>query len=829
VSRRVLVVAYYFPPLGGVGVQRTLKYVKYLPDNGWQPVVLTPAKPAYTFRDETLLDRLAPNLQVERTASFEPARLPNAVAARLSRRRAGSASGAADATSGPAGSGMPARILSKGMGLWKGFWGALLFPDEAAGWIGPAVRRGIAVHKATPLDLVYSTSPTISGHVIAGRIASRTGLPWVADFRDPWIGNAFGKPPRGFRGWRQRRLERKIVSGADLVIFATPGLLDAYSGRYPWAAGKMRVIPNGYDRADLPAPGDPAADRAADRAAGPPFRLIYTGSIFGERELALFLEGLDLLVRRRPEVRSELAVEFVGWMNAHNRAIAAAYTSSESIGPMLRFSGFMPRVEAMRRAVAADALLTIVGDEPRKSEVQGGKLMEYLGYDRPILAVIPEGQAREVLRELDWGIVADPNPESVAAGLDKLLASPPSNRRADPEGRYDRVNLTARLAGYFDEVVAARPLTLAFIGDPNSVHTRRWIGFFAERGHRVHLLVPNTVGVEAGLDPRITVHIYRAWPRTHVRGLGSLITGLGLKRLLGRIKPDVLHAHYLSWYGWSAWLSGFHPCVITVWGSDVFVGPRESPMHRRWGRRTLSNADMVTAVSEDLAREAIELGARPEVTRIVQFGFDPAVFAPAPPPAALRAAYDLAGHRVVLSPRGLTPLYRHEVAIAALARLPDDVVLLLVKWQARPEYLATLEGAIRERGLESRIRWVPPIAHDQMADHYRLADVVVSLATTDAFSVTALESMACGVPVVMADVPSAHEGLGGVDPTAIVPGDDPEAVAAAILARLSVAPAARAELGAKLRAAAIERGDVNRNLGGMEDAYRRLAAGESLG
>ena len=305
-----------------------------------------------------------------------------------------------------------------------------------------------------------------------------------------------------------------------------------------------------------------------------------------------------------------------------------------------------------------------------------------------------------------------------------------------------------------------------------------------------------------------------------------MITSLGLKSLVRRIKPDVLHAHYLSWYGWSAWLSGFHPYVITVWGSDVFVGPRESPMHRRWGRRTLTGADMVTAVSEDLAREAIELGARSEVTRIVQFGFDPAVFYPAPPPGALRAAYDLTGHRVVLSPRGLTPLYRHEVAVAALARLPQDVVLLLVKWQAQPEYLAQLEAAIREHGVESRVRWVPPIAHDQMADHYRLADVVVSLPTTDAFSVTALESMACGVPVVMAEVPSAHEGLGVVDPTAIVAGDDPAAVAAAILARLSLTPAARAELGARLRDAAVERGDVNRNLGGMEAAYRKLTAGE---
>lgn len=369
-------------------------------------------------------------------------------------------------------------------------------------------------------------------------------------------------------------------------------------------------------------------------------------------------------------------------------------------------------------------------------------------------------------------------------------------------------------------------MTLAFIADPNSIHTRRWLGFFAQRGHRVHLLVPDTNKLEPGLDPRITVHFYRAWPRTHIRGLGSFLTKLALKRLLRGIKPDVLHGHYLSWFGWSAWLSGFHPLVITVWGSDVFVGPRESPMHRRWGRRTLSSADMVTAVSEDLARAAVELGARPEVTRIVQFGFDPAVFSPGPAPEALRDAYDLAGHRVVLSPRGLTPLYRHEIAVAALALLPEDVVLLLVKLQARPEYLEQLEAAIRERGVGSRIRWVPPIAHDQMADHYRLADVVVSLPATDAFPVTALEAMGCGIPIVMGELPSAREGLGGVDPTAVVAGDDPAAVARAILERLSLTPAARSDLADRLRSAAIERGDVNRNLGEMEDAYRTLVARE---
>jgi glycosyltransferase involved in cell wall biosynthesis len=463
VSRRVLVITYFFPPLGGVGVQRTLKYVKYLPANGWQPVVVTPAKPAYTVRDETLLDQLAPDLRVERTSSFEPAALPSAVAGYLRRRHAEPTGSATVATLGPAGGGRAARVLSKGMGLWKRAWGAILFPDFAAGWIGAATRRGLAVHKSHPFDVVYSTSAPISGHIIAARIAAKTGLPWVADFRDPWIGNAFAPPAGGLTAVRQRRLERKIVEKADLVVFATDGLLESYAARYPEAAAKMRVIPNGYDRADVPQRPEATAEATpAGETPGPaarPFRLVYTGSLFGDRELSVFLEGLDLLVDRRPEVASRLEVEFVGWLSSHNRTVAAQYSASGKIGPMLRFSGFMPRAEAMRKAVASDALLQLIADDPRKGEVQGGKLMEYLGYDRQILAVVPEGQARQLLRELDWGIIADPTPQGVAAGLEQLLAAPAPTRRADPEGRYDRVNLAGRLAGYLDEVAGVGAAT----------------------------------------------------------------------------------------------------------------------------------------------------------------------------------------------------------------------------------------------------------------------------------------------------------------------------------------------------------------------------------
>lgn len=449
VSGRVLVIAYYFPPLGGVGVQRTLKYVKYLPQRGWQPIVVTPRNPAYTVRDAALLDELSPDLQVERTSSFEPARLPNAVAAFLSRRRPASSGTSTDGTVGPAGGSLSARLLSKGMGAWKNIWGLWLFPDAAVGWVGPATRRGIALHKREAVDAIYSTSGPISCHLIAARIAARTGLPWIADFRDPWIGNAFATPPRGLHAIQQRGIERRIIEAADTVIFATQGLMKAYAERYPGAVEKMRVIPNGYDRTDVPAP---EGDRTGDRR----FRLVYTGSFYGEHELEIFLRGLEILVGRRPEMKDRLEVEFIGWLSAHNRGVAASYGNSGRIGSMLRFSGFLPHAEAMRRAAMSDALLQIIADDPRKGEVQGGKLMEYLGHDRQILAIVPEGEAREVLRELDWGIVADPTPEGVASGVERLLAAPPAARRADPEGRYDRLTLAARLAGCLDEAVAAR-------------------------------------------------------------------------------------------------------------------------------------------------------------------------------------------------------------------------------------------------------------------------------------------------------------------------------------------------------------------------------------
>jgi glycosyltransferase involved in cell wall biosynthesis len=455
---RVLVVAYNFPPVGGVGVQRTLKYVTYLPQSGWEPVVLTARDPGKYPRDEEAERSLPPDLVVERALSPEPVKLRRALGRAARRLRGDSGAGAgAPGRDRPASPGPKVAAGSKSLwtGRLLGLWGAAtrltFFPDEEVSWVPFAIGRGMEIQRRAPVDAIYSSSGPVSCHLVAAVIARRTGLPWIADFRDPWIGNAFAAPLPAAHAQLQRQIERRIVHLADRSIFATSGLLDAYAARYPEVAGRFLAIPNGYDRRDLPALEAAPAPRPDGR-----FRLVYGGSVYGEQELEIFLTGLERLVARRPEIRDQLEVEFIGWLNLRNQAIAAGYSEPDRLGPMIRLTGFLPHREAVARFLAADALLQLIADGPNKGQIQGGKLMEYVGLDRQILAVVPEGQAREILRELNWGIAVDPTPEAVADGVERLLATPLPQGRADPQGRYNRVNLTRRMAEQLDAVVEGR-------------------------------------------------------------------------------------------------------------------------------------------------------------------------------------------------------------------------------------------------------------------------------------------------------------------------------------------------------------------------------------
>jgi glycosyltransferase involved in cell wall biosynthesis len=478
--RRLMVVSYFFPPLGGVGVQRTLKWIRHLEHLGWRAAVIAPRNSGYRARDPALGSDIPATAEVHRTAVVEPDQAPAVMAAlkvrfsgargrfdrRVSRHRDG------DESVPPARADRPSTMRRLARRVWAAFVRGLV-PDDRVGWAPFAVPAALRVHRRTPVDAIYSSSPPMTAHLVAGIVSRRTGLPWVADFRDPWLGNPFA--PRG-AAWRRpldRRLERWIVSRADRVVFAMPTLRARYAERYPDVAGRFVTITNGYDRAEFRAPEEVSSPRPRDRGAPPPsrsfgpshrptvksdrFRIVYAGSLYGETELELFLAGVELFLGGRPAARDILRIDFVGWFSDRNSEIAGRFLERGRISPVVEFHGFRPRSEALRRVRDADAVLQILADRPGNEMFLGAKLFEYLASGKPLLAVLPEGDARTMLAELGWGIVADPTPAGVADGLGRLLDAPAPTNLPDPEGRYDRSRLARRLAEVLDEAMEGHP------------------------------------------------------------------------------------------------------------------------------------------------------------------------------------------------------------------------------------------------------------------------------------------------------------------------------------------------------------------------------------
>ena len=377
---------------------------------------------------------------------------------------------------------------------------------------------------------------------------------------------------------------------------------------------------------------------------------------------------------------------------------------------------------------------------------------------------------------------------------------------------------------YHASVQPHRPLRLAFLADPNSVHTRRWIGFFAERGHDVHLLIGEGNRLQPDLNGKVAVHRYRRFGAWRLPLVSSLQGGTALRRLLARIHPDVLHAHYLSGYGWQARLSGFHPYVVTIWGSDVFETPDRSIRERWWARQTLGSADLVTVMTSDMRATATALGARRDRVVKVQFGLDTDRFAPGPADLVLANRLGVAHRRIIFSPRAIQPLYRHEIVARAMAQLGNDVVVVMSARNADLAYLSRLRRLVKDLGVIDRVMILDEISDADMVGLYRLADAVVSVPNSDGLPLSVLEAMACGRPIVASDLPGLREVLDGGMDDYLVPAGDTAALNAALRRALALPVDQRETMGRHLRRLAMDFADYRTNMLLMEDHYRRLSA-----
>ena len=364
----------------------------------------------------------------------------------------------------------------------------------------------------------------------------------------------------------------------------------------------------------------------------------------------------------------------------------------------------------------------------------------------------------------------------------------------------------------------ADALSLGFIADPNSIHTRRWISWFARAGHGVHLIDPFGVEVAPGLAPGIVVHRL-ALPKGPPL-LGLLSRRRALRRELERIGIEVLHAHFVRRYGWQAALSGFHPLVVSPWGSDLLRVRRVSLRTRWWNRFALRSADLVTVSSEGMRRVAMQAGARPRDVELVHHGVDTTRFTPA------EAPHD--GPPRILSIRAIKPLYRQETVIDAVALLAGDGLrpeLVMTRHGADASYLERIRTRARDRGIEGQLRLLDPMSHADLPGLYRSADVLVTVPETDSYPVTLLEAMACGLPAVVSDLPAVAPVYGSIDPLAAeltVPVGDAEATTAALRRVLRLDDEVRSRFGAQLRAYVVSTADYETHMARMADMYRAL-------
>ncbi len=374
-------------------------------------------------------------------------------------------------------------------------------------------------------------------------------------------------------------------------------------------------------------------------------------------------------------------------------------------------------------------------------------------------------------------------------------------------------------------------MRLCFVGNPASIHTQRWVGYFAAVGHQVHL-------VNLGPQPKRKFdwpgpqhHTLPAPPMAPVPGLrGAIMLSArrsALRALLNQIQPDVLHAHSVGDPGWFAALSGFHPLVLTAWGSDVLLGLRQGPRLHRWlTRNALRNADLLTADARsvlDAARPHLRPGAQVE---LIRFGVDTGVFNPGAD-TIWRTRLDLGAGPLLLSIRQCHPLYNIDVIIRAFARvrqeLPEGRLLVkLVTQNDDDPYLAQIRELVGQLALADAVVYVPQVSYAEMPDLYRAADLVLSVPSSDALPVSVLEAMACGTPVIASDLPALRELTDDGADLVFVPARDVESLSRAILALLDD-PMRRAHIAAQNLATVRRAGDFAVEMARMEELYRLLA------
>jgi glycosyltransferase involved in cell wall biosynthesis len=427
--KKLLMIAYDFPP-AIAGVRRTLKFIKYLPEHGWEPVVLTVRPVRSAGYDEGPLEELKERgVRVYRSGSLDPYRVHYV----LGRALRGKGKKAGDG--GGAGS------MGKGVARWLRRW--LFVPDDRMLWVPFGFWEALDVIKREGIKHIYTTSYPNSAHVIGLLLKVFRGVKWVADFRDGWVQNpTFYEPATALHGWASSVLERAVARRADVVVSVSEPITE-HLRRVASAGGggeKFVTITNGFDEEDY-------AGTERGEGEGGKFRLLYAGTFFGKRSPEALLRGLAGALEERAELREEMECVLMSALEERYERLIREL----GLEGVVKVSGFKGHRETLEAQVNADVLVVVIPDVRNAEIMVTQKVFEYLGARRPILAIVPEGECRRIVTEAGAGVVVEPGDvegikRAVLEYYDKYKAGTLAETDAEKVRKYTRRELTRRLA-----------------------------------------------------------------------------------------------------------------------------------------------------------------------------------------------------------------------------------------------------------------------------------------------------------------------------------------------------------------------------------------------
>jgi hypothetical protein len=364
-------------------VQRVLKFVKYLRDFDIRPVVLTVENGDFPVRDESLIDEIPEDVKVYRTTIFEPYT--------IYRRLTGKAEGTAvDVNNIP----KPGQKRSFTESVAELIRSNLFIPDARIGWLPYAVREAEKIIKLETIDCLYSSSPPYTSALIARKLMAKTGLPWIAGFRDPWTGFLSTPVRYGLAKSWDRHLEKSVYAECSRMEVAWKGIAKDFAKKYPDIDTKKVVhIENGFDAAEIPKTVYERNEK---------FTVTYTGSMYGKRSPKPFLDAIKSLIAKGEVDAAKLKLNFIGRFGADILPLFEDPVFHHAI----EVKSYLAHSESIEELIKSDALLLVVDDTDGSAEIVPGKVYEYMGTSRPIITLALEGAIAELIRETHAGTVA---------------------------------------------------------------------------------------------------------------------------------------------------------------------------------------------------------------------------------------------------------------------------------------------------------------------------------------------------------------------------------------------------------------------------------------